>query len=395
MDNGIAKFNRLSSNSSVPTGACIVAIFANTPNLSTTLNFRAHVFLKKVEFLCTLDYVPDMSYLFHTCGVEKFTMPVSMPALTAMQYPLVDSDIYEFIFPEGFSAPILITMFYFSARAKNMSSFALPDIPLLQAFNLGLYISSVKVLSITGCENINNLSQILEQNTVIEEVTLPAFPNLVTATRLFYGCINLKKLTLNGTWSKVGNDWLTNCYNLREIHYPRTLTTYGSTLSYPTLQSLSIVHLPDFFDFSASISSQVGYFFKSGTGTTANKIKKFYGDAEFASGELDLIYSPAYYAEYLEEVNCPKLKVSRLLIGSNATTYKMKRLTVLVVDWTNSTFSGAYPQIQIAAPFDASWINAMFTALPVVTGKTVDVRYCDGYATCNKTIATAKGWTVS
>ncbi len=396
LDDGIAKFNRLSSNTSVPSGACVVAIFANTPNLATSLQFRSHLFLKKVEFLCTLDYVSDMNYLFNMCGVEKFTMPVSMPSLTQLQYALIDSDIYEFIFPVGFSAPLLVGMFYFSARAKNMESFALPDIPSLLTFNLGLYYSSVKVLTFTGCENIDNLSQILEQNTVIEEVTLPALPNLATATRLFYGCSNLKKLTLNGTWNKVYSDWTTNCYNLRELHFPRTLSTYGSSLTNSTLPNLSILHVPDFFDFSAISGSLVVYYFRIGTGSSANKLKKVYGDAEFASDELYLTYSPAYYAEYLEEVNLPKLKVSRIIIGTNSTTYKMKRLTALVVGWTNSTYSStSAPQIQIAAALDTAWINAMFTSLPIVIGKTVDVRYCDGYAGCNKTIATAKGWTVS
>ena len=75
----------------------------------------------------------------------------------------------------------------------------------------------------------------------------------------------------------------------------------------------------------------------------------------------------------------------------------MMLLTDFVIDWANSNYSGATGsgyQIEISGWFDATWLNAMFTALPTVTSKTIDVRYCDGYATCTKTIATAKGWTV-
>jgi hypothetical protein len=370
-------------------------LFANTPNLNTVINFRYQLHLKIVQFLCTLDYVPSLEYLFQQCGVEKFTMPVNMPALTTMQYALLDSPIKEFIFPVGFSAPLLTGMFYLAGRAVNIESFSLPDIPSLLSANLLLYYTKAKTVTISGCENLTSISQLLEGNTDIEQVTLPSFQNLTAAERVFYGCINLKKLTLNGTWNKFGTSFLTNCYLLRELHYPRILTSYtGSITNQSTLLSLSIIHLPDYLDFSAT-ASQANYYYLIGIGTVTNNLKKVYGDFEFASDELGLIYNATYYKDNLEEVNLPKLRVSRVDIGSNGTTYKMKKLTTLVVDWQNSTYSGTSPQIRLAAPLDSAWLNSMFTALPVVTGKTIDVRYCDGYATCDKTIATAKGWTVT
>ena len=99
----------------------------------------------------------------------------------------------------------------------------------------------------------------------------------------------------------------------------------------------------------------------------------------------------------LEEINFPKLKVAYVRLGHNGTTFKMKKLTTLVIDWANSPFDYISPSlaIKIAAPLDTAWIDAMFSALPVVTGgQTCDVRYCDGYAGCDPTIATAKGWIV-
>ena len=43
---------------------------------------------------------------------------------------------------------------------------------------------------------------------------------------------------------------------------------------------------------------------------------------------------------------------------------------------------------------DATALNAMFTALPTVSGKTLTITGSVGAATCDITIATAKGWTV-
>jgi hypothetical protein len=39
-------------------------------------------------------------------------------------------------------------------------------------------------------------------------------------------------------------------------------------------------------------------------------------------------------------------------------------------------------------------INRILTALPTVSGKTINVSLCTGSAGCNPAIATAKGWTV-
>ncbi|HCY40430.1 MAG TPA: hypothetical protein DHV48_03615 [Prolixibacteraceae bacterium] len=395
LSNGSAVFNKLYSNISTISTAGIVAIFANTPNLAGSVNFRAHIALKKVEFLSTLNYVSDMNYLFSLCGVEKFTMPVSMPALTSMQYCIYYSTIKEFIFPPGFSAPLLTDIFAFGRNSTKITSFVLPNIPSLLQINLLFYLSTIKSLTITTGTNLDTVSQILEGNTEIEEIELPSFPIFTTGTRLFYGCTNLKKITLNGIWAKTSNDWLANCSLLRELHYPRTLSAHLSSLTNTTtIINLSILHVPDYFNFDATLS-QMNYYFFLYTGTVANKIKKVYGDAEFATGDLPLLtYNATYYKQYLEEVNLPKLRVSKISIGTNSTTFKMQRLSVLAIDWANSSYSGTSPQIQLAAPLDATWLNAMFTALPTVTSKTIDVRYCDGYATCDPTIATAKGWTV-
>ena len=210
---------------------------------------------------------------------------------------------------------------------------------------------------------------------------------------MFNGMSNLQKLTLNGTWNNLNANALTNCYLLKELHLPRVFSSAASgNLINNTLKALQIIHVPDYINDSAAGYSKYA---TVGTGTETNVVKKVYGDFEFASGEAAFTFNSGYYNLFLEELNLPKLKVASIRLGDNGTTYKMKKLGILNLDFSNSTFSSTTaPQIKIAAPLSASWLNAMFTALPTVTTKTIDVRYCDGYAGCDKTIAAAKGWTV-
>lgn len=47
------------------------------------------------------------------------------------------------------------------------------------------------------------------------------------------------------------------------------------------------------------------------------------------------------------------------------------------------------------APLTAARLNEIFGNLATVTGKTITITNCPGAATCDRTIATSKGWTVS
>jgi hypothetical protein len=90
----------------------------------------------------------------------------------------------------------------------------------------------------------------------------------------------------------------------------------------------------------------------------------------------------------------PTLRVSKLLLrGASLAT--ASSLHTINIDWANSTYGGTTPQIDIRwNSLSATTIDAIFTALPVVVGKTINVGGNPGSATCTPAIATAKGWTV-
>ena len=61
-----------------------------------------------------------------------------------------------------------------------------------------------------------------------------------------------------------------------------------------------------------------------------------------------------------------------------------------------SPFSGTSPQIDVQyCDLSESSLNTLFGDLPTVSGKTIKITGCTGAGTCNTSIATAKGWTVS
>jgi hypothetical protein len=65
------------------------------------------------------------------------------------------------------------------------------------------------------------------------------------------------------------------------------------------------------------------------------------------------------------------------------------------IDFANSPFTGTSPQLLLCAAFDATELNRIMNELPVVSGgQIMDIGGCDGYYTCDRSIATTKGWTI-
>jgi len=69
------------------------------------------------------------------------------------------------------------------------------------------------------------------------------------------------------------------------------------------------------------------------------------------------------------------------------------RLKISKLRLTNP--NNAYQSVAITyLSLDASALNDIFTDLPTLSGRTININGCLGSATCNRTIATSKGWTV-
>jgi hypothetical protein len=96
----------------------------------------------------------------------------------------------------------------------------------------------------------------------------------------------------------------------------------------------------------------------------------------------------------LTSFNQPTLRVNHLIITGTSLAVP-SLISSINIDWANSIISGASPHIDIRwNALSAATLNAIFTALPTVTAKTINVAGNPGSATCTTSIATLKGWTV-
>jgi len=112
-------------------------------------------------------------------------------------------------------------------------------------------------------------------------------------------------------------------------------------------------------------------------------------------GNIQIDANPALMNSYLLTSYKQLFKASRLFIRGD-TLGRNTAIKSIDINWAGSLFTATSPQVYITENMlDATELNRIFTALPTLVGKTINVKGNPGAATCDPTIATAKGWTVT
>ena len=152
-----------------------------------------------------------------------------------------------------------------------------------------------------------------------------------------------------------------------------------------------------------------------------------YSDCRYSNGNIYKISgfnlitksNPQYYytKDYgclLSRMNFQKSKLKKKFNEYNEAETEwenMKRFEVPQIDFSLATnFSSAFTSLRSlkrfkainikvnfalnGLPLSSEALNEVFSNLPIISGKTINISNCLRASTCNKSIATAKGWTV-
>ena len=367
---------------------CIEAIICNVPN-ATKIGCKGNTNLTSILFMpgtsasiysivdmfdgCKkMNYFnPDWSAMTNLAEPYRgfknsFITKVDWSTLDTSNFALADSIfmnaayLEEVIFPNTFYETRMYFMFDNTPRLKRVT----------------MPITIIPV----GTPN-NSAVNFFRNSGVEGEIIFPQCEWIAANNSMFLNCQYLEVIRLKGNWSAltISSDMITGCVSLVTLELPRII---GGTTASVNIFSTALTALKYF------IAPDDGYVvFPVNSGLIS------------ITGECDTtryatkpsVTLSTNFRTTLSEFQCAKLKVQNLTVGTSLAT-QFTVLTALELDWANSPWASGTP-IRIAANIDATEINRIFTALPALA-RTIDVRYSSGYATCDKTIATAKGWTV-
>lgn len=173
----------------------------------------------------------------------------------------------------------------------------------------------------------------------LQACVIPSFASCSNTSNMFAYCSSLSSITLPSSWGSVSNttSMFNSCYSLKLIN-------------------------------------NVNYL---GSESVACNFTDFAKDCEFLQTDISI-------GSLISKIG---------IYGAAGFVLKVDSIRLTNV---NSTFGGSSPQVNVSyTSLDATALNTLFGDLPTLVGKTIVIRGATGAATCDTSIATGKGWSVT
>jgi len=267
----------------------------------------------------------------------------------------------------------------------------------------------------TSWGSVSNTSSMFSYCCALSSITLPTSWGSVSNTSyMFASCHALSSITLPTSWGSVSitSNMFASCYALSSITLP---TSWGSVSNtscmFATCCALSSITLPT----SWGSVSNTSYMFSSCYALSSITLPTSWGSVSNTRNMFASCYSLKYInnidylgsksvacdftdfakdCEFLQTTTTIASLISKIGIYG-ASGYKLKVTSIRLTN-ASSTFGGSSPQVNVSyTDLDATALNTLFGDLPTLTGKTIVITGCTGAATCDTSIATGKGWTVT
>lgn len=417
----------LFNSADINSGYLLVNVGANLSNIYLSSRYYGKgVCLRYVQIQRCTNLATLYGYAFAYCSnLQYITLPKTMNNLTS----LGDNNVYgptfvnctslkRIIFPD--SLPKLTSMYQTFYNCSALEYIKMPTSMIKLGTTSGAFYGCTSLKKLYFPLNLpllTDMSSCFGQCSSIVVVRLPEITNLKTNRMdgIFVRCVKLETVNLGGiTQISSLSGFFSYCPSLKTVTFPKmpllTGTGYHNTIelalgTFKGSTGLRKLILPDSVPHLKSVYNE---FFLQTSIDTLIFFKKADSLITFPSILTSLVsvdtFSTCIWGNQMVTFNIiikdlkyfiqPTLKVNQLILrGASLAT--ASALHTIDIDWANSTYGGTSPQVDIRwNSLSATTINAIFTALPVVTGKTINVAGNPGSATCTPSIASLKGWTV-
>ena len=373
-------------------------IFPTNLNASVFTNaFSACYNITSVTIQSPMPALTTLASTFNTCFLlNSVTLPTSVSASINLTSTFSGCAALKSItIPSGWTINNLSSTFI---NCTNLETVVLPNNAQNSLTTMAsTFQSCVKLQSVVMPTSLNGLTTLLSTFNWCSSLISIIFPStlnaVTTMATTFNGCSSLTSVTMPTSANAVNTfaSIFTNCVSLETVTLPSTVglvTTFAGTFA--ACASLKTVTLPT--TQTSALTSIASIFAGCGILTTINNLDKL--------GSLTatpLVNATGFSTQTftLESIsfNCPFSILT--LNGTSALIFnKLNSLRLLNVgagQWTGSS-----PQINVSySDLGVAALDQLFTDLTTITAKTINITGCTGAAGCTRSIATAKGWTVT
>jgi hypothetical protein len=347
--------------------------------------------------------ITTMASTFQNCqSLTNITLPTTAPSI-AISMANIFQNCYalsEITIPSTYNITSLSAAF---TSCRLLKTATLPQssqnslTTFASTFSNCLSLQSVNLP--TAMTSVTTCSSMFNDCRSLTGATFPAsMPSLTIFTSTFQNCSSLQSVTLpttiNGNSAPSFQNTFNGCENIKSIILPATITnntiptsmlsTFQNcyslkSVTLPTSNLTSVTNMNSTFNGCRSLTgvtnmSSIGS--SSPTGPTANGTNL----ATDARSLLSLTLVPRF----------SKLEVYGT-VGFLSALNSLRLQNTGAGQW-----GGTSPQIDVSyTSLDAAALNTLFGDLTTIVSKTINITGTPGAATCTRSIATAKGWTVT
>jgi len=378
-------------------------VFPINFNASTLLScFSTCASLTSVNFQSAMPSLTNLSTTFQNCySLSSISLPTTVGSSITMTNSFANCfSLTSITIPSGWNISNLASTF---SGCNYITSITLPNNAQNSITSMGSMCSNCFQLeTITMPTSLNSVTTIAAAFSgcyKLNSVIFPSSMNSVTsANNLFSSCFSLSSATMPTSMTSCTDFSFTfsTCSALETATLPSTIsastTTFQGcfiscsnlkTVTLPTTQTSAVTTIGNLFTYCANL-------------TTINNLDKVGSLTATPLVNGGLAITQGTFANIITSLSfsCP---FSTLTLNASSTTQNFNKLNSLrLLNASAGQYTGTSPQINVSyCDLGITALNQLFTDLPTVTSKTINITGCTGAAGCTRSIATAKGWTVT
>jgi hypothetical protein len=350
--------------------------------------------------------VTAMNGTFQNCfSLQSITLPSIAPSASITMASTFTTcySLPEIVIPSGYTITSLQSAFQNCRSAKSITlpNNAQNSVSTMASMATNCYKLRSIVMP-TSLNGVTTIVSIFNGCFSLESVVFPSSMSaLIQMGNAFNSCQSLETVTLpttiSGNNAGVFTSTFINCFRLKNLVYPATLTSPTTltslsaelqncyslkSVTFPAVQMTGISTLLNMVNGCRSLTGITNSSFLGNTSTGAS----VYLNGTTMATDARSLQSLSFSCKF------SKLEVQGTGSGANQSALTSLRL----LNNGSGQYGGTSPHINVSfTSMDATALNQLFTDLPTVTSKTITVVGTPGAATCTTSIATAKGWTVT
>jgi len=269
---------------------------------------------------------------------------------------------------------------------------------------------SLKSVSMDGLSSVSTSDYMFSGCNSLLEADLSSMTSLYNASSMFYYCYALKKVNLSGLGKLFyANAMFGSCFSLpdADLSYMASLgRTPGMFLNCYNLQSVNLSGLNKITDSQqmfdhcfaiqyADISDMILVNTASSMFAYCYSLQSISSNG-FSTSATSLVADKMFsFCEQLATIDLSSAKLT-YFEANGSSGFVTKLTSFILVSSSTFAYSSITQTLNLSyTSLSNTAIDAIFTALPNVVSKTVNITGSTGAATCTRSIATAKGWTVT